>query len=534
MTSNLATPETSAAQAAGISSYLDSKRGLGGWLFTRDHKRVGVLYLIGISLVFLVGGALAMMAQMAASVAEAADSAGTVNAALHGSVMIFLFAVPAIPAVLGNFALPIMVGAKGVMFPRLNLASFYLWLQGAILVFSAGIVSSVDTGGAATPVALIGLGIFTVGLSSLLSGLNILATIHCKRAPSMSWSKMPMFVWGSYAGAILQVLATPMLLLAMALMISGSTSWTGVLVASQGDPSGFTEGILSLWYQPAAYIMILPAIGVVTDVISVNARKRVYGAPVVAAAMLAMAAFSLLAWGGHLFTARRPESVVTVSSFLSLLIAAPAAAIVFSWLATLWRGSISLTAPMLFALCFVVTFTIGGLASLFLAIPGVGVYLKSTPFAVAQSHYVMMGAAALGLLVGLHHWWPKMFGRTYSTVWSKAACAQIFAGIHLAFIPMLLAGSQGMARQNATHMFEEYGQVASRGMVVLWIGLAATATYLLHSLFAGSKASRNPWAGVTLEWKTSSPPPEGNFDADPVAPSETYNYSDLTEGEMVR
>ena len=533
-------------------NYLTISKGFWSWAGTLDHKRIGLMYLVGTTLAFLAGGVFALLIRLHlwtpnTNPADGLFEPDTYNQifTLHGAFMVFMFIIPAIPGALGNLVLPLMLGAKDVALPRLNLSSFYLWLVGTIGALIAIVMGGVDTGWTFyTPysiyndssVIMMGSAVFLIGFSSIFTGLNFIVTVHKLRAPGLTWFRLPLFIWAIYATSILQVLATPVLGITLLLLIFEQLYGVGVFdPALGGDPVLF-QHMFWFYSHPAVYIMILPALGIISDVISVHARKPLFGYKMIAFSSISIAVISFLVWGHHMFTSGQSEFAMFAFSFLTFFVGIPTAIKVFSWVATLWGGSIILSNPMLYALSFLVIFTIGGLTGIFLGILNLDIHLHDTYFVVAHFHYVMMGSTAMAFFAGVHHWWPKFIGRTYSRFWSRVACALTFIGFNVTFFPQFIMGSQGMPRRYASYMeqYQIYHQISTVGAFILGISIVIMVGYFIHSWFAGAPARQNQWGGVTLEWKTSSPPPLENFDDQPVVTGEVYDYSQLTPEEMSR
>jgi len=520
-------------------NYLNCTTGFWSWASTLDHKRIGVMYLVGTSLAFLAGGLFALLIRLHLWKPEGAlfDNA-TYNQVftLHGVFMVFMFIIPAIPGSLGNIVLPLMLGTKDVALPRLNLLSFYLWLGGTLMALYAILAGGFDTGWTFyTPYSLytdkavvaIGLAVFVLGFSSIFTGLNFIVTTHKLRAKGLTWFRMPLFVWAIYATSLLQVLATPVLGITVALV--ALERWYGVGIFDPrmgGDPVLF-QHFFWFYSHPAVYIMILPAMGVISEMLTVHSRKPLFGYKMIAFSSLAIAVISFLVWGHHMFTSGQSTYAMFAFSFLTFFVAIPTAIKEFSWVATVWKGSIALNAPLLYALAFLIIFAIGGLTGVILGALSVDIHLHDTYFVVAHFHYVMMGSTALAFFAGLHHWWPKIFGKMYSEFAAKIACAIIFVGFNLTFIPQFVMGSRGMPRRYAQYVpeFEVFHQWSTIGAIVLGSGLALMVVYLVQSLFAGKPAMKNQWGGVTLDWETPTPPPLENFDHPPVVTREVYDYS---------
>jgi cytochrome c oxidase subunit 1 len=436
--------------------------------------------------------------------------------------MIFLFIIPGIPATLGNFVLPLMLGAKDVALPRLNLASFWLWLTGATFAVVSIIVGAVDTGWTfytpystttGTAVISMTLGAFILGFSSIFTGLNFIVTIHKMRPEGMTWFRMPLFLWGIYSTAIIQVLATPVLGITLLLLIAERTLGVGIFDPALGGDPVLYQHFFWFYSHPAVYIMILPAMAIMSELISVFSGKHIFGYKFIAWSSVAIALLSFLVWGHHMFTSGQSGLTNMIFSALTFSVAIPSAVKVFNWLATMYKGSIRLAAPMLYALSFLFLFAIGGLTGLFLGSLSTDIHLHDTYFVVAHFHYVMFGGTVIAFLGGIHYWWPKMFGRMYSERWAQVAAFLIFVGFNLTFFTQFVMGSHGMPRRyyNYLERFTAYHQASTVGSIVVALGFFIMAGYLLHSLVRGAKAPANPWGGATLEWETSSPPAYYNF-----------------------
>jgi cytochrome c oxidase subunit 1 len=535
------------APTTGRKNYLNVTTTFRSWALTLDHKRIGIMYLVGVSLAFLTGGLFALLIRL-----HLLEPTGglfkdnhTYNQifTLHGAFMVFMFIIPAIPASLGNMVLPLMLGAKDVALPRLNLLSFYLWVGGTALALYAIIAGGFDTGWTFyAPYSLytdqavvsIGLGIFVLGFSSIFTGLNFIVTTHKLRAPGLSWFRMPLFIWAIYATAVLQVLATPVLGITVLLVAFERLYGIGIFDPRLGGDPILFQHFFWFYSHPAVYIMILPAMGVISEMLSVHSRKPLFGYKMIAFSSLAIAIISFLVWGHHMFTSGESTYAMFAFSFLTFFVGIPTAIKEFSWVATVWKGSIALNAPMLYALSFLIIFAIGGLTGIILGALSVDLHLHDTYFVVAHFHYVMMGSTALAFFAGLHHWWPKMFGRMYSETAAKIACGLIFIGFNATFIPQFVMGSQGMPRRYAQYApeFQPYHVASTYGAVILGTGVALMVGYLVHSLFAGKRAMENQWGGVTLDWHTPTPPPLENFFEPPVVTTEVYDYSTLDIATM--
>jgi cytochrome c oxidase subunit 1 len=523
-------------------NYLTAGHGLKSWLLTKDHKRIALLYFFTITIFFFIGGVFASLIRIELVTPEGdLVSSDTYNKlfTMHGVIMVFFFLVPSIPATLGNFFLPIMVGARDLAFPRVNLLSWYLLIIGGAFAMFAMFAGGVDTGWtfytpysttySNTWVLATAVGIFIAGFSSILTGLNFIVTVHRMRAPGMTWFRMPLFVWANYATALIQVLGTPVLAVTLVLVFAERALHIGIFdPALGGDPVLF-QHLFWFYSHPAVYIMVLPGMGVISELISTFSRKPVFGYGFVAASSLAIAVIGFLVWGHHLFVSTQSVYAGMVFSFLSYFVAIPSAIKVFNWTATLYKGSISFETPMLYAFGFIGLFTIGGLTGLFLASLGLDVHVTDTYFVIAHFHYVMVGGTIMAYLGGVHYWWPKMTGRMYPDGWAKLSAGIVFLGFNLTFFPQFIMGYMGMPRRY--HAYPEEFQVlhvlSSAGASVLAIGYLLPAIYFAWSLKYGPVAGKNPWGATGLEWKTDSPPPTHNFDEIPVVNHEAYDYTSV-------
>jgi len=627
--------ESTAAPPGTPDSYLTHPPGVLSWVYTLDHKRIGVLYLVSVLASLALGGFFAMVMRThlvepalehrgpAAANADrrgspAADrrgspdpadtpdrqvSSGTVRPSvgpvarsgdrpqqvgpvarsgdrpqqvaplarsgdrpqqgggrpqqrylltqdeynqaftLHGTVMIFLFLLPAIPASLGNFILPLMLGAKDVAFPRLNLLSYYLWFAGAVFFVVTLFTGGLDTGwtfytpystSTDTRVVTAVLGVFILGFSSIFTGINFIVSIHTLRPPGMTWFKMPLFLWGLYATAVIQVLATPVLGITVLLLAMERLLGVGIFdPALGGDPILF-QHFFWFYSHPAVYIMILPGMGIISELITVFSRKRVFGYEFIALSAVAIALLGFLVWGHHMFVSGQSGIAAMIFSALTFAVAIPSAVKVFNWLATMFRGSIWLATPMCYALMFLFLFGLGGLTGLFLGALAVDVLVHDTYFVVAHFHYVMVGGTLIAFLGGLHYWWPKITGRMYNDAAGRIAALLVFVGFNLTFFPQFILGTRGMPRRYFDYAalldkhpeFAFYHLLSTSGAYVMAIGLVLMLVYLLWSLFRGRPAPANPWGAATMEWQTSSPPPHDNFAA-PPAVGDPYDFSGL-------
>ncbi len=523
-----------------MSNYLNHTSGWKSWVFTLDHKRIGIMYLVAILSSFLLGGIFAMLIRTELlSPGQTIMDADTYNRTftLHGAIMIFLFIIPSIPAALGNFVLPVMLGAKDVAFPRLNLLSFWLYCGGAIFAVFSLVTKAVDTGwtfytpySTTTSASVISMTLAAVilGFSSIFTGLNFVVTIHKLRPKWMTFFKMPLFLWSLYATSIIQILATPILGITLLLLIAERTMGIGIFDPGLGGDPVLYQHFFWFYSHPAVYIMILPAMGIVSELISVFSRKTIFGYRAIAYSSVAIALFGFFVWGHHMFTSGQSTLANMIFSLLTFSVSIPSAIKVFNWLATLYKGSISLAAPMLYALMFIFLFAIGGLTGLFLGTLATDVHLHDTYFVVAHFHYVMFGGTMIAFLGGLHYWWPKMFGRMYSEKLAALAAFLIFVGFNMTFFTQFVMGTRGMPRRyyNYPEEFTAAHQLSSVGSYIMGFGFVLIAAYLVYSLIWGKQAPGNPWGAATLEWaRCPSPPPHDNFAEVPAEASDPYDYS---------
>jgi cytochrome c oxidase subunit 1 len=527
-----------------LRSYLDAEHDLRSWLLTTDHKRIAILYLVAVLLFFLIGSFAAMLMRLELFTPEPdLVSADTYNKlfTMHGVLMVWFFLIPVVPSVLGNFLVPLMIGARDLSFPRLNLLSFYLYLLGGAVTLWALLRGGVDTGWtfytpysttyANSHVLLMATGIFISGFSSILTGLNFLVSIQTLRAPGMTWFRLPLFIWAQFSTSIILVLATPVLAIVLVLLVIERLLGVGIFdPALGGDPVLF-QHLFWFYSHPAVYIMILPGMGVVSEIIACFARRRIFGYRGLAYATVAIAALGFLVWGHHMFIASQSTLAGLVFSLLSFLIAIPSAIKVFNWTATLYKGSISLDTPMLYGLGFIGLFTAGGLTGLFLASIAVDVHVTDTYFVIAHFHYIMVGGMVMAFLGGLHFWWPKISGRLYPEWAGRLAAVVIFFGFNLTFFPQFILGYLGMPRRYHVYPpeFQVLNVLSTAGASILGLGYLLPMIYLLWSLRYGPRAPDNPFHAAGLEWRTPSPPPTENFTVAPVVTTEAYTYPETEE-----
>jgi cytochrome c oxidase subunit I len=520
--------------------YLNAEYGWKSWLFTVDHKRIAILYLVSITVAFFIGGgyATAIRLELVTPPGDLVLSE-TYNKlfTMHGIYMIFFFLIPSIPATLGNFLIPLMVGAKDLAFPRINLLSWYLYIIGLLFVLYSTFQGGLDTGWtfytpystqfSQTAVNAAAVGIFIAGFSSILTGLNFIVTIHTMRAPGLTWFRLPLFVWAHYATSIIQILGTPVVAVTILLVALERIFHFGFFDPARGGDPILFQHLFWFYSHPAVYIMILPSMGVISELVTCFSRKKVFGYSFIAASSLAIAVIGFLVWGHHMFITGQSVYAGMVFSALSFLVAIPSAIKVFNWTATLYKGSVSWQTPMLYAFGFIGLFTIGGLTGLFLATLGIDVHVTDTYFVVAHFHYIMVGGAIMGYLGGLHYWWPKISGRLYPEWWARVSAVLVFAGFNLTFLPQFVLGYLGMPRRY--HYYPEEFQVlnvmSSAGASILALGYVLPMIYMAWSMRYGAIASPNPFGATGLEWRTPSPPPTFNFPKTPVVDEEVYDYS---------
>ncbi len=524
--------------AAAGTNYLNNEKGLWSWLTTTDHKRIGIMYMISVMAFFLVGGLFALALRLELiSTGQTFFGPGVYNQVMtfHGAVMVFMVIIPGIPAFLGNFFLPMQIGAADVAFPRLNLASWYLFMLGAAVALGSLFFGGVDTGWTFyTPYSIrsfagtawVVMGAFIMGFSSILTGLNFIVTVHKLRAPGMTMNRLPLFIWALYSTAIIQVLATPVLGITLVLIVLERVLGIGFFdPALGGDPVLF-QHFFWFYSHPAVYIMILPAMGVISELITCFSRKTIFGYTAIAYSSLAIAAVSFFVWGHHMYVSSQSEIAGIVFSGLTMLVGVPTAIKMFNWIATMYRGSIQLTAPMLYALGFLFLFAIGGVTGIMLAILATNVHFHDTYFVVAHFHYVMVGGVLMALMGGIFYWFPKMFGKMYSELWAIVSWVFVFIGFNVTFFPQFILGNMGMPRRYFDYLpaYESLNRISTVGSWLIGIGFFIALGVVVHGLRRGKKAPDNPWGARTLEWQTPSPPTLHNFDQQPVVTAGPYEY----------
>jgi cytochrome c oxidase subunit I len=532
-------------------NYLNVEHTIKSWLLTGDHKRIAVLYLIAVSFFFFLGSVAASLIRLELTSPQGVMfESETYNKLFtsHGILMVFFFLIPAIPAVLGNFLIPIMIGARDLAFPRLNLGSWYAYMIGGVLVLLSFVLGGVDSGWtfytpyssiySKTQVSLALVGIFINGFSSIMTGVNFIATIHKMRAPGMTWDKMPLFLWAHYATGVIMLLGTPVVAITLFVVVLERAFKIGVFSPELGGDPVLFQHLFWFYSHPAVYIMLLPGMGIISEIIANFSQKRIFGHHFVAYSSVAIAGLGFLVWGHHMFVASQSMYQGFVFSLISFLVAVPSAIKVFNWTATIYKGQVKLQTPMIFALGFLGLFVIGGLTGLYLACIATDVHLTATYFVVAHFHYVMVGATTIAFLGGIHFWWPKMFGRMYSDAWGIASAVLVFAGFNLTFFPQFIVGYMGMPRRYHYYYFapefQPYHLASTLGASVLAIGLLLPAFYLTYSLKYGPKVGPNPWGAQGLEWTTQSPPITTNFEHMPTNIPEPYDFDSPEELERLK
>ena len=521
--------------------YLNATKGWKSWFFTLDHKRIGIMYLICIIAAFFLGGLCALAFRFELLTPDSLFlTAKEYNQlfTLHGAIMVFLFIIPSIPASLGNFVLPLQLGAKDVAFPRLNLLSWYLYVFGALFCIFSLVSGAVDTGWTfytpystqtGTSVISMTLGAFILGFSSILTGVNFMATVHQMRAPGMTWFKMPLFIWGIYATAIIQVLATPVLAITLLLLVFERMFGVGIFDPSIGGDPVLFQHFFWFYSHPAVYIMILPGMAIMSELVTTFCKRNIFGYNFIAYSSLSIAVISFVVWGHHLFLSGQSDFVSMLFSLITFFVGIPTGIKIFNWLMTMYQGSIDFKTPFLYFLSFIFLFTIGGLTGIYLATLSVDIHLHDTYFVVAHFHYVMMGGTVIAFLGGIHYWWPKMFGVMYPQLAAKISAIFIFLGFNITFFSQFILGAKGMPRRYY-HYLEEFQPFHIASTVGTWflaLGFIIMFIYLIYSLKRGPKVGNSPWGGITLEWQTSSPPPVENFIKDPVIQYGPYDYKNV-------
>jgi len=521
-------------------SYLDAPHGIASWLLTKDHKRIGILYLISVTIFFMIGGLFAAGIRTELLTPEGdfltADLYNKLFT-LHGVVMIFFFLIPSIPATLGNFLIPIQIGAKDLAFPRINLLSWYIYVVGALFTLAAVFAGGVDTGwtfytpyssiASNTNVTLAALGVFITGFSSILTGFNFIVTIHRMRAPGMTWFRLPLFIWAHYATSLVMVLGTPVVAITILLVFAERALGFAIFDPRMGGDPVLFQHLFWFYSHPAVYIMILPGMGVISELVAAVSRKQIFGYSFVAYSSLAIAIIGFLVWGHHMFVSSQSIYAGLVFSIITMIVAVPSAVKTFNWTATMYKGSVTWESPTYWVIGFMGLFLIGGLTGLFLGTMGLDVHLHDTYFVVAHFHYIMVGGAIMAFLGGIHFYWPKMTGRLYPETLGKISAILVFTGFNLTFFPQFVLGYLGMPRRYYAYPeeFQILNVLSTAGAGVLGLGYALIVFYLVATLFKERNAPANPWGATGLEWQIQSPPITLNFEVDPIVTEDAYNYA---------
>jgi cytochrome c oxidase subunit 1 len=521
-------------------SYLDAPHGIASWLLTKDHKRIGILYLISVTIFFMIGGLFAAGIRTELLTPEGdfltADLYNKLFT-LHGVVMIFFFLIPSIPATLGNFLIPIQIGAKDLAFPRINLLSWYIYVIGALFTLAAVFAGGVDTGwtfytpyssiASNTNVTLAALGVFITGFSSILTGFNFIVTIHRMRAPGMTWFRLPLFIWAHYATSLVMILGTPVVAITILLVFAERALGFAIFDPRMGGDPVLFQHLFWFYSHPAVYIMILPGMGVISELVAAVSRKQIFGYSFVAYSSLAIAIIGFLVWGHHMFVSSQSIYAGLVFSIITMIVAVPSAVKTFNWTATMYKGSVTWESPTYWVIGFMGLFLIGGLTGLFLGTMGLDVHLHDTYFVVAHFHYIMVGGAIMAFLGGVHFYWPKMTGRLYPETLGKVSAILVFTGFNFTFFPQFVLGYLGMPRRYYAYPeeFQILNVLSTAGAGVLGLGYALIVFYLVASLFKERNAPANPWGATGLEWQIQSPPITLNFEVDPIVTEDAYNYA---------
>ncbi|HLK14345.1 MAG TPA: cbb3-type cytochrome c oxidase subunit I [Fimbriimonadaceae bacterium] len=543
MSSITATGTIPAAEPA-EKNYLNVTTTFKSWALTHDHKRIGVMYLVTIAIFFAVGSLMAglIRAELTSPTGNFLESE-TYNKVFtaHGVIMIFWVLLAAVPGILGNFVIPLMIGARDVAFPRLNLLSYYFFVGGGLLAIAAVLSGGVDTGWtfyvpyaslySNSQVGLAVTGAFLAGFSSIFTAVNFIVTVHKMRAPGMTWFRLPLFIWSAYATSLIVVLGTPVVAITLMMMLAERTLHIGFFSPELGGDPVLFQHLFWFYSHPAVYIMILPSFGVQSELLAAFSRKRVFGYHFVAFSSLAIAVLGFLVWGHHMFVSSQSMYQGVVFSLITFLIAVPTAVKIFNWTSTIYKGTVRLHAPMIYAISFMGLFIIGGLTGLYLSTMSTDIHLTNTYFVVAHFHYVMVGGAITGLLGGIHYWWPKMFGKMYPDRLAQITAIIVFLGFNLTFFPQFIVGWLGMPRRYHYYylepQFQPYNIMSSMGASILGLGFLITGGYLIWSLKFGAKATSNPWGAHGLEWTIPSPPDLHNFPTTPIVTDDVYDYEAL-------
>jgi cytochrome c oxidase subunit I len=519
-------------------TYLEDGTTVMSWLNTRDHKRVAVMFLVSVIFFFFVGGVFAML--MRIKLLQPGPffvDALSYNRmfTLHGVVMIFLFLIPAIPSAFGNFVLPLMIGARDVAFPRINLASYYMYVAGAVIAVWGMVHGGADTGwtfytpySSTTPTQVLPilLGAFILGFSSILTGLNFIVTVHTLRAPGLNWTRMPLFVWGIYATSVIQILATPVLGITLLLVCVERVGGFGLFDPARGGDPVLFQHMFWFYSHPAVYIMVLPAMGVISECVCAFSRKNPFGYRAIAYSSIGIAFVGFFTWGHHLFVAGQSTFDAGAFGILSMFVGIFTAIKVFNWVGTMYRGAITFRTPFAYICGFLFFLVFGGMTGIALATTSLDIHWHDTYFVVAHFHFVMVGASVMAFLAGLHYWFPKMFGRTYHEGWGLVAASLIILGFNATFIPQFLLGNFGMPRRYYQYpeQFQALNVASTAGATLLAFGFMIILIYLVIALRYGTRSAPNPWGSKGFEWMTASPPPTHNFDEIPTITQMPHDY----------
>jgi len=526
-------------------SYIKAEKGLLSWFTSLDHKRIGILYFVSVLFFFLVGGIAALLLRAELFTHNATANVGQVLAngdvynqvlTYHGAIMVFMVIVPGIPSILGNFLLPLQIGAKDVAFPKLNLASWYIFMFGAMLAVATMFTSKIDTGWTfytpysirtGTAVSMMVTAAFIMGMASVLTGLNFIVTVHKLRAPGMTFHRMPLFVWALYSTSILQVLATPVLGITLMLLVAERAFGVGIFDPKLGGDPVLFQHFFWFYSHPAVYIMILPAMGIISEILTTFAKKTIFGYTAIAYSSLGIAAVSFFVWGHHMYVSGQSELAGVIFSFLTMLVGVPTAIKMFNWIATLYKGSIEFRSPMLFALGFLFLFVIGGVTGIMLATLPIDVHFHDTYFVVAHFHYVMVGGVLMAMVGGIFFWFPKLFGKMYNESLARWSYVFIFIGFNVTFFPQFVLGAMGMPRRYFDYIpaYEGLNRISTVGSWLIGTGFLIALIAIIKALVNGEKAPANPWGSKTLEWTSAeSPPILHNFSQEPVVTEGPYEY----------
>lgn len=520
-----------------------SLKNIYSWWMSVDHKKIGLMYLGAMLFFFCIGGMFALLVRTELiAPGRTIMDADTYNMSftVHGVIMIFLFIVPGVPATLGNFLLPLMLGAKDVAFPRLNRLSYWVYIIGCLIALG-GVFGRLDTGWtfytsysiqnsfaviAATTAA------FVLGFSSIMTGVNFLVTIHKMRAPGLYWSRLPLFVWASYATAILQVVATPVVGITLVLLVMENTLGVGIFNPKMGGDPVLFEHMFWFYSHPVVYIMILPAMGIVSEIIPVFSRKPIFGYKAIVFSSVGIAAISFLVWGHHMFVAGMSNWARYIFSFLTFFVAIPTAVKVFNWISTMYKGSVRWESPMLYAMAFVFLFMIAGTTGIHLATLATDAHYHDTYFVVAHFHYTIQGGAVIGLVAGMHFWFPLMFGRRYNEVIARIGFIVLFIGFNATFLPQFVLGMEGMPRRYYDYPpeFQPMHVISTIASYFNGLGYLLVFGNLGVGAFFGKKSTNNPYESLSLEWRASCPPTEHNWEKIPIVEDWGYGYG--TEGAL--